>query len=200
MSKTIKEHSEYEGEAFKDLNYSGKPIKGVTFVGCTFTQCVFREAAFSVCKFNQCTFEACDLSMMKVKGCSFVETKFEGSKVMGVNWMEAAWDTTGFLRALSFEDCTINFSTFFGLHLKEIVIKGCNALEVDFSETDMTKADCRNTDFARSRFKQTNLTEADFVEARNYSIDARINTLKKTRFSLPEAESLLHSLDIILVE
>jgi len=200
MAKSINDYSEYEGEDFKDLNYSGQTIEEVEFVGCTFTQCVFQETDFSACKFNQCTFEGCDLSMVKVKGSSFVQTKFEGSKVMGVNWMEAAWDTAGFLRALSFEDCTINFSTFFGLQLKEIVIKGCTALEADFTEADMTKADCRNTDFAKCRFMQTNLTEADFVGAKNYAIDARINTLKKTKFSLPEAESLLHSLDIVLVE
>jgi uncharacterized protein YjbI with pentapeptide repeats len=138
--------------------------------------------------------------MMKVPGCSFVETRFERSKVMGVNWVEAAWDTAGFLRPLSFEGCTINFSIFFGLHLKEIVIKDCTALEIDFSEADLTKADCRNTDFAKCRFVQTNLTEADFVGAKNYAIDARINTLKKTKFSLPEAENLLHSLDIVLVD
>lgn len=138
--------------------------------------------------------------MMKVKGCSFVEAEIKLSKVIGVNWIEAAWDTAGFLRALSFEDCAINLSTFFGLHLKEIVIKDCTALEADFSEADMTKADCRNTDFAKCRFIQTNLTGADFVGAKNYMIDARINTLKKTKFSLPEAESLLHSLDIILVD
>jgi fluoroquinolone resistance protein len=200
MAKSINDHSEYEGEVFKDLNYTGQRIEGVAFYGCSFAKCAFQETVFSACKFNQCIFEACDLSMMKVKGCTFVETKFEGSKVMGVNWMEAAWDTAGFLRALSFEDCTINFSTFFGLHLKEIVIKDCTALEADFSEADMTKADCRNTDFAKSRFKQTDLTRADFVGAKNYTIDARINTLKKTKFSLPEAESLLHSLDIVLVE
>ena len=64
MAKIIKDHTEYEGEAFKDLNTSGQTIEGVEFVGCTFTQCVFQETVFSACKFNQCSFEACDLSMM----------------------------------------------------------------------------------------------------------------------------------------
>jgi uncharacterized protein YjbI with pentapeptide repeats len=138
--------------------------------------------------------------MIKVKGSDFVDSKFVRSKVIGVNWIEAAWDTSGFLRTLNFDDCTVNFSIFLGLSLKEMVLKNCIAHEADFSEADLTKADCRNTDFAKSRFIQTNLTETNFVGATNYWIDARINTLKKTRFSLPEAESLLHSLDIILEE
>ena len=33
-----------------------------------------------------------------------------------------------------------------------------------------------------------------------YNIPGQINVLKKTRFSLPEAMSLLHSLDIVLEE
>jgi fluoroquinolone resistance protein len=200
MTKAISDRAEYEGESFKNLKRAGKAVEGAAFFECTFTGCAFQEVVFTDCKFNQCAFEGCDLSMMKVPGCSFVETTFKHCKVIGVNWMEAAWDTAGFLRALSFEDCTIDFSIFFGLALKEIVIKDCTALEVDFTEADLTKADCRGTDFAKSRFTHTNLTEADFVGAKNYAIDARINTLKKTRFSLPEAQNLLHSLDIVLVE
>ncbi|MGD8457395.1 MAG: pentapeptide repeat-containing protein [Anaerolineales bacterium] len=200
MTKAISDQAEYEGESFKNLKYAGKTIESAAFFECAFTECAFQEAIFTNCQFKQCTFENCDLSMLKVKGCTFVETDFKHSKVIGVNWMEAAWDTAGFLRALSFEHCTINFSIFFGLTLKEIIIKDCTALEADFTEADLTKADCRGTDFAKCRFMQTNLTEADFVGAKNYAIDARINTLKKTRFSLPEAENLLHSLDIVLVE
>jgi fluoroquinolone resistance protein len=56
------------------------------------------------------------------------------------------------------------------------------------------------TDFSNSRFQHTNLTEADFTGATNYAIAASLNTLKKTKFSLPEAMSLLYSLDIILTE
>jgi hypothetical protein len=44
------------------------------------------------------------------------------------------------------------------------------------------------------------LTQADFTGATNYAIAASLNTLKKTKFSLPEAMSLLYSLDIILTE
>jgi fluoroquinolone resistance protein len=199
MAKAIIDHAEYEGEGFKNLKYAGKAIEGAAFFECTFTGCAFQEAAFTDCKFNHCTFEGCDLSMVKVKGCSFVETAFKHCKVIGVNWMDAAWDTAGFLRALNFEECTLNFSIFLGLALKEVIIKDCTALEADFTEANLTKADCRGTDFAKCRFIQTNLTEADFVGAKNYAIDSRINTLKKTRFSLPEAEALLHSLDIVLV-
>ena len=42
------------------------------------------------------------------------------------------------------------------------------------------------------------IVDANFVRAFHYAIDFRNNFLKKTKFSLPEAVSLLQSLDIIL--
>jgi uncharacterized protein YjbI with pentapeptide repeats len=69
---------------------------------------------------------------------------------------------------------------------------------VNFAETDLTEADCTRTDFSEGRFLHTNLTEADFTGAAHYAIDATTNTLSKTKFSLPEAMSLLYSLDIVL--
>ncbi len=74
----------------------------------------------------------------------------------------------------------------------------CEAKEVDFTETDLSHSDLKGTDFEKSRFFKTNLAYADFKGARNYYIDARVNTLKQTKFSLPEALSLLNGLDIIL--
>jgi len=70
--------------------------------------------------------------------------------------------------------------------------------EVEFGEADLSRADLRRTDLIKAHFFHTDLTETDFRDARNYDINAVVNTLHKTRFTLPEAISLLHSLDIIL--
>ena len=50
------------------------------------------------------------------------------------------------------------------------------------------------------QFRQCNLTRANFEEATGYAIDVKLNEVSKARFSLPEAVSLLRSLDIVLVE
>jgi uncharacterized protein YjbI with pentapeptide repeats len=76
----------------------------------------------------------------------------------------------------------------------------CTARDVDFAEANLTGANCSHTDFAESRFFHTNMTDADFRHATNYAIPANLNTLKKTKFSMPEALTLLYSLDIILSE
>lgn len=53
-------------------------------------------------------------------------------------------------------------------------------------------------DLAGAQFGSAALGFADFTTARNYFVDARSNTLRKTRFSLPEAASLLGNFDIVL--
>jgi uncharacterized protein YjbI with pentapeptide repeats len=74
----------------------------------------------------------------------------------------------------------------------------CVAKGVDFADADLSQADCGHTDFGESRFLHTDLTEADFVGATNYAIAPNLNVLKRTKFSLPEAMSLLYGLEIIL--
>ncbi|HUW94716.1 MAG TPA: pentapeptide repeat-containing protein, partial [Anaerolineae bacterium] len=98
-----------------------------------------------------------------------------------------------------FVGCAISHSTFMGLTLPRMEVRDCVALDVDFREADLSKADFAGTDLSQSLFGNTNLSEADLSRARNYHIDPGQNTLKQARFSLPEAMSLLYSLDIILV-
>ncbi len=73
-------------------------------------------------------------------------------------------------------------------------------MDVDFRETDLAQANFKGTDLADSLFVATDLTEADLSQARNYRIDPSQNIVKKAKFSLPEAMSLLYGLDIVLVE
>ena len=94
----------------------------------------------------------------------------------------------------------INHGTFIGLELKAIQIKNCIAHEVDFREADLSKANFEGTDLSGSLFNNTNLTEADLGQARNYQIDPGMNILKQAKFSLPEAMGLLYSMDIVIEE
>ena len=73
-------------------------------------------------------------------------------------------------------------------------------MDVDFRECDLSQADFAGTDLADSLFLATNLTQADFSRARNYQIDPSQNIVDEAKFSLPEAMSLLYSMDIVLVE
>ncbi len=193
--------TEFDGEHFKDLNVAENTvIAGKMFYDCRFANCIFREVQFVKCRFRDCQFEACDLSLMAVDGSSFADIHFERCQVIGVNWANADWPKFTLPRPLNFRECAISYSTFFGVSLQQCDFVNCAAKDVDFSEANLTKAKCTGTDFAKSRFLHTDLTEADFNDAQNYAINANANVLKKTRFALPEAMSLLRSLDIVLTE
>ena len=94
--------------------------------------------------------------------------------------------------------CQINYSNFNHLKIPKTKLVKCEAKEVEFIETDLSNGDFTNTDFENSRFFKANLSGANFKGAINYFIDVNNNTLKKTRFSLPEALVLLDSLDVII--
>jgi fluoroquinolone resistance protein len=195
--------NDYEDQVFRNITWDHKELAGISFLDCRFNNCSFKESTFKGCKFQGCVFEKCDLSLAQVDGSSFTAACFEDSKLIGVNWVKAVWrkkEIQRVTRSIDFLRCALNYSTFMGLTLEKMLLKKCVAREVDFSEADLKGAICTFTDFELSQFRHTDLTEADLRGALNYEIIPSLNTLKKTRFSLPEALSLLYNLDIEIGE
>ena len=190
----------YTDQVFKEIHLEQAHLVSNEFHDCTFGRCSFVETIFQGCRFVNCVFQHCDLSLVQMPDCSFAATRFESSRVIGVNWAKAHWPATRLGDSIGFFKCAINHSTFIGLNLRRIQIQECVAVDVDFREADLSQANFAGTDLSDSLFLATNLTQADLSRARNYQIDLSQNVVKKAKFSLPEAMSLLYSLDIVLVE
>jgi uncharacterized protein YjbI with pentapeptide repeats len=183
----------YSERTFTRMNVVGQTISGKEFEKCVFEKCSFLESTFSLCRFIDCIFSESMLSAIKCTSSIFLETVFKKSKVMGIDWSRAKK-----IRGLEFINCELNLSGFSFTKLPNLVMKNCTAKDVNFMEADCSNADFEGTDFENSIFQQTNLSGANFKRAFNYAIDCRYNTLKKTKFSMPEAASLLRGLDIVL--
>jgi uncharacterized protein YjbI with pentapeptide repeats len=112
---------------------------------------------------------------------------------MGINWTEAKS-----LSSLSFNDSILDYAIFQSLSLKETPFINCSIKEADFYETDLKKSSFTGSILTHTTFNKANCTEADFRGAMDYTIDVRETNIKKAKFNLPEALTLLHSLDIIL--
>ena len=190
-------NAEHMDQIFEDLIVNQEQILANEFYDCAFKRCRFNETAFQKCRFVNCSFSDCDLSLMRVPASSFTETEFQNSKIIGVDWTAASW---GFLSSMRFLECTINYSIFTDMDLQRISIEKCVAEEVDFRGADLTGVNLTFTDFFGSFFKHSVLERADFTHARNYQIDVNLNKIKGAKFMLPEAISLLRSLDINLLE
>lgn len=198
MNTVISSHTQYSDQVFKDIEFENGRLDSSGFYDCEFRGCSFVEAVFNKCKFINCVFKECDLSLIQLPESTFSRTRFKATKVIGINWAQAGWPTAGLGKPVGFSKSILNHCTFIGLTLKGIQIKDCIAKDVDFREADLSQADFTGTDLSESMFNNTNLTEADLSQARNYHIDPAQNVLKGASFSLPEAMSLLYSMDIIL--
>ena len=202
MDFPISQPGEYTSQEFKKVVLRAGRINRVEFHACAFIKCTLCETIFETCRFIDCTFKGCDLSLANLKGSTFQNTRFTDSQIIGVDWTQTTWTNHKALlvRPVDFQACALNHSTFMGLSMRHMQLEKCVAHDVSFEESDLTRANCTFTDFTGSRFQRTNLTEADFTSATNYTISPQLNTLKKTKFSLPEAMALLYGLDIILTE
>ncbi|MDD4318885.1 MAG: pentapeptide repeat-containing protein [Candidatus Peribacteraceae bacterium] len=194
MDSFVNAQQIFANQQFERLNVTGENIVGKEFEKCTFSKCRLLECTFRQCHFIDCTFSASLLSAIKFIDCSFMETVFQECKTIGIDWTRPGKN----MRGLQFLKSDLSQSLFGYAKIPHLVLKDCIAKEVDFTGTDCSKADFEGTDFEKSIFHNTNLTEANFKRAFHYAIDFRSNILKKTVFSLPEAVSLLHSLDIVL--
>jgi uncharacterized protein YjbI with pentapeptide repeats len=180
-------------ETFVGLVYTNVKIQKKEFENCIFNKCTFIECTFDACRFIDCVFSNCSISAPKPYNSQFTNVSFIDSKIMGFDWTK-----TKNTRLLSFERCDISYSNFSYIKLPELKLLDCISKEVNFNEADLTGGVFTKTDFLQSIFSNTNLTKTDFRGAFNYGIDIKFNVLKKAKFSLPEATSLLLSLDIVL--
>ncbi len=190
----IKSNALYEDLRFVKCSSSQKiRIVDTEFSDCVFKDCRFFEVTFFDCTFQNCLFENCDMASISVKHSSFQEVQFIDSRLTGIQWADAAAPLVA-----NFKGCLMNYSGFCGVNLRSTELLHCQLKEVDFTEANLTKANCRYSDFTGARFVNTNLTHTDFTSATNYSIHPDGNILCKTKFSLPEALALLQVYDIII--
>lgn len=194
MLTAIESNALYEDQIFSNIKRDdGFKVVDSEFSDCTFKNCKFFQISFFDCRFENCVFENCDLASASIQYTSFRDVKFVDTKLTGIQWAEAAIPLD-----VNFNKCLLNYSGFIGVDLRNIEIIECQVREVDFSEADLSKANCNYSDFSGARFMNTNLTHTNFTNATNYSIHPHGNKLCKTKFSLPEALSLLDVFDIII--
>lgn len=166
------------------------------YENCLFTDCSLHEADLSSCQFSDCTFERCDLSLARVRHTSFRDVRFKDCKMLGVRLDECKT----FLLDITFEDCQLNMSSFFGLPLKGSAFHRCSLVECEFVEADLTEAVFDDCNLAGATFERTRLEGADLRTSRNYILDPEVNPIRGARFSSSGLEGLLVKYGIIIEE
>lgn len=196
FSPIVFDSSDYTDVSFKNNALNKSLIEKVEFFNCNFKNCQFKESKWFSCTFKECTFQHCDFHLAKFPRSTFLSVNFNDCQLVGINWTDSELQRKSFLKTVEYHNCVLNYSTFTGSHLQKITMKNCIVQNVDFTEADLSASCCIGSDFLSSRFEATNLTGADFRGAKNYSIPLLRNKITKARFSLPEALSLLSTLDL----
>ncbi len=181
-----------ENKVFDKISFSEHILVKGVYEECTFKNCNFNGIDLSGITFRTCTFNNCDCSLTKLRSTTLQDVRFVNCKLLGVQFNEC----NRFLLRLYFENCMLKLSVFYKLKLKNTAFKNCNLQEADFSEADMTGTLFDNCDLLLATFMHTNLEKADFRSASHYSINPEINRIRKARFSIPGVTGLLTTYDI----
>lgn len=196
----IESHQEYISETFTNVVSVEVELVQTEFDDCQFVECDFSGSLFRDCTFTDCSFSRCNLSLLRALSSQFKDVSFEDCKLTGIDWTVAAWPRFAFNASITFRECMMNDSSFFGLKLDELIMTNCKAHDVDFREGSFNDADFSQTDFRGALFGNTSLKKAVFVDAVEYNIDVSSNNITQAKFSCYEALNLLRSMNIVLVD
>ena len=67
---------------------------------------------------------------------------------------------------------------------------------VDFVQSELKNSMIVNCDLLDAIFDNTNMEKADFRDSRNYNIDPEINNVKHAKFSMPDVIGLLNKYNL----
>jgi fluoroquinolone resistance protein len=183
-------------QIFDHIDYKANPLSKGEYENCNFKSCDFSNSDLSEIVFDACEFSACNLSLVKISKTAFREVKFRDCKMLGLRF-----DTCNeFGLSFSFDNCSLNHSTFYQAKLRMTIFKNCQLHEIEFTESDMTGSTYDKCDLMGAKFENTIIEKADFRTSYNYSIDPESNRIKKAKFSLTGVPGLLFKYDIEIDE
>lgn len=181
-------------QIFEWQDYRKVPLPKGEYEWCTFIRCDISNSDLSHVQFSDCEFTGCNLSMTKMMATRLQNITFKDSKMLGVQF-----DTcNNFLIEFSFENCVLNYSSFFGMKIPKTVFKNSSIQEVNFTGANLNGAIFENCDLLKAIFDRTYLVGVDFTSSYWYLIDPEENTLTEARFSLSGTPGLLMKYDIII--
>lgn len=181
-----------QDQVLKSQDYTTTPLPMGEYENCSFENCNFSASKLSGVIFSECEFINCDLTTAEVRNTGFKEVHFDNCKLLGINFGTCS----KFLLSFRFQDCLLNFSSFYGLKVPNTHFLNCKLREVDFSESILSKSVFSNCDLHAAIFQNSNLQTCDFRTSFHYSIDPENNRVAKATFSLPEVLGLLEKYKI----
>ncbi|MEO6316386.1 MAG: pentapeptide repeat-containing protein [Chitinophagaceae bacterium] len=182
----------YEEKIFEGVDFTEKNPSGRTFTDCTFINCDFSKADLTNDDFMDCHFQLCNCSLAVLENTGIKNVRFTACKLVGIDFSRC----NNFNFSPSFENCPMDYSSFFQKKMKKTLFADCSLKDTDFTETDLTGAVFKNCNLLQAAFVHAVLEKADFRTATNYALDPEMNKIKKAKFSYSGIAGLLAKYDI----
>lgn len=183
------ESSEYNRIDFQEYSLERNSFEDYRFLSCKFDNISLNDSIFTDCRF-----EKCSLILTQVENTTFNNVLFQESKLLGVDFGKC----NNFLFSLDMQESLLDSIFLFDKNLRNINIVKCIIKNSEFTEVDFTRADFSESRFEETRFTKCNLEKADFRSSQGYQIDPEFNNIKNARFTLPEAQSFLVFLGVVI--
>jgi uncharacterized protein YjbI with pentapeptide repeats len=177
----------HEDKQFNGIDYSEKLLVSEEFDHCEFINCNFQKSDLSNNDFTDCVFKGCNFSLTVLNNTGLKTIRFIDCKLIGIDFSKCS----NFLFSVSFQNCHVDYSSFFQKKMKKTNFIDCSLKEVDFAEVDLSMSVFQNCDLLDAVFMHSVLEKTDFRTARNYSFDPELNKIKKAKFSHSQVTGLL---------
>ena len=109
-------------ERFENIDFTLKEFPLGDYEQCHFINCNINGVDISNCNFSDCIFKECNLSVAKFNKTILQNVVFNACKMIGFN-LE---NSNKFGLSISFENCTLNDSSFYELPLKKTKFSNCS--------------------------------------------------------------------------
>ncbi|MEN9549851.1 MAG: hypothetical protein RIR12_2442 [Bacteroidota bacterium] len=183
---------QYTDQHFQQIDFSQQPATKSEYDNCQFTHCNFEATNLSGFVLIDCVFNHCNLSLCKLGNTTFNNCIFSDCKMLGLHFEHCNQQ----LFTVSFNNCTLNLSSFYQTKIKGVQFNQCSLQEVDFTEANASQANFAHCNLYKAIFENAQLENADFTTAVNFNINPAINKIKNAQFGAGNLAGLLHSFHI----
>lgn len=187
MSENLVTDAEISNENYEEHQLDHTEFEFCTFINCDFSRCNSRYMIFT-----DCTFTNCNFSSAKIHNASLRDVTFTDCKILGVDFEHC----NQLVFKAHFENCRLDFSSFFGFKMKKTMFVNCSLKEADFTQANLTGSVFDACDLGRAIFHNTVAEKVDFRTSFNFSIDPEINRIRKSKFSVYGLKGLLDKYEL----
>ena len=135
--KRVIENIEFNGCAFKNVNFDDECIKNVDFIDCIFDSCNLSNFYTSAKLFLRCKFS----------NCSFIGASLFDSSIRHVIFKECNMSYVNFsssLNSVLFYECNLSKGRFFENKFQNVIMDKCNLTDTEIYKTKLDGMDLSN--------------------------------------------------------